>query len=1002
MKTQAQWPNSGRAGRIWIVSPFAAILLFCLAFWTVPAMWGQAYTGVTGTVTDQSGAVVSGAQVTIHNNQTGTTVQTVTTSAGVYSVKGLVPGKYDITFEAKGFQKYIQQNVNIDVNVVPTINGVLSAGSESQTVEVTAVGVNLNTTQPQLGTTIEPAVVNALPVEVAGRDRQIDNLQFLAPGVEGNSFSHEVNGGVDFQEEVEFNGIPYPQSETEGYTTNVNPPFELINEFRVERTTFSAQYGLGQGAVTYQSASGTNHFHGDIFEINRNSFFDSKGFFNSVVPTDHENNYGFTIAGPVWIPKVYNGHDKTFFHYSQDWYKQNSEDTSFGTVPTVLEKSGNFSDYIDGSGKLIPIYDPLTGKQFPGNIIPANRISPLAASLIPDIPNPDAPGLDTNKSYAPFINPHIQHNWGFDVDHNLTQKQSLHYTEWRDSFSNYSFDAAPIVVQPNPLNSMKYEPALGDGWLLNYVNTLTPNLVTTAGFGWFGEINDQYNQTKFSFPAVQNGVIPPEISFDGQHPLTQWGTSGSWVQSINRKLGIAIVNNWLWNKGRNTFNIGGEFRRTYQDDNEEQTAGGHFQFSQRTTSVPLLPDGSNATDFNTEGSAFASFLLGQVDAANRSFSQELKLRNFSLSPYIQDDIKLNPKLTVNLGLRWDIMVPFTENHNTIVFFNPAAANPAANGLLGAASKFGNCTGCAGFNRAAIHWGHIGPRIGFAYQINQKSVIQGGFSVAFLDGGAYEYGTNKVAVNYGNLLTGSFTRNSTGNNTPAFGSWDAHQMIAPPATPFSPSLGVGNQINAFNQQHDGYAPYSQQWNINYQRELPFDTFLDIAWVGNREIHLPSQLNPINRPALSVLQYGSKLSLNYADGSAQAAGFTAPYANFVNQFGTSATVVQGMEPYPQYSNIFNNFEGYGTASYEGLQFEGEKRFTNGLAFLVSYTLSRTMSNGDSGFSSFQATSENKFNQRQYHQGQRHLRASHRAEQAVPELARSRGRGAWRMAGKLDSRL
>jgi hypothetical protein len=351
-----------------------------------------------------------------------------------------------------------------------------------------------------------------------------------------------------------------------------------------------------------------------------------------------------------------------------------------------------------------------------------------------------------------------------------------------------------------------------------------------------------------------------------------------------------------------------------------------------------------------------------VDAANRSFSQELKLRNLSLSPYFQDDMKLSPKLTVNLGLRWDIMVPFTENHNTIVFFNPAGANPAANGLLGAASKFGNCTGCAGFDRASIHWGHIGPRLGFAYQLNQKSVIQGGFSVAFLDGGAYEYGTNKVAVNYGNLLTGSFTRNSTGNNTPAFGNWDANQMVAPPATPFSPSLGVGNQINAFNQKKDGFAPYSQQWNINYQRELPFDTFLDIAWVGNREIHLPSQLNPIDRPPLSVLQYGSKLSLNYADGSAQAAGFAPPYANFVSQFGSSATVVQGMEPYPQYSNIFNNFEGFGTASYEGLQFEGEKRFTNGLAFLVSYTLSHTMSNGDSGFSSFQATSENKFNQRQ----------------------------------------
>jgi hypothetical protein len=949
------------------------LLTLCLAFSPAKLLYAQANAGLTGTVTDSTGAIIAGASVTITDKGTGQESHSTTSSAGTYAVTGLTPGVYSVTVEATGFKKEVQNSVNVEVSTNSTINITLAAGATSETVEVTADPIALNTTQPQLGSTVEPAVVAALPNEVSGRGRQIDALQFLAPGTTGGAFSHRISGGVDFEEEIVYNGIPAPQPETEGYTTNFNPPYEMVQEFRVERSTFSSQFGLGQGALTYQMASGTNSYHGDLFEINRNSFFDSVGFFNgpawggkNTPPTDHENNYGFTVGGPISIPKVYNGRDRTFGHYSQEWYKQNNENTQVSTVPTALEKTGNFSDFVNGStGALIPIYDPLTGKQFVYNgqlnVIPPDRISPNSATLIPSIPNPDRPGsgiggLDSNKSYTPFINPHIQHVWGFTIDQHLNAKQALHYSQWRNSFSEFSFDNPPLVIAPNPLNSMKYEPALGSGFMLTYDNTLSSNLVMTAGFGWLGEINDQYNQTKYNFPAIQSGVIPPYIVWDGQHTLTKWGTQGSWLQSINRKLGIAIVNNYLWTKGRNTFNMGAEFRRAYQDDNEEQTAGGQFSFSQRTTSVP------NPTDpnFGTYGSSFASFLLGIPDQANRSNSQELRLRNVDLSPYIQDDIKLTPKLTVNLGVRWDIMVPFTENHNLIVFFNPTTANPAAGGIPGAATQFGNCTGCAGYTRADIHWGHIGPRLGFAYQLNNKTVVQAGFAVAFLNGGAYEYGTNKVAVNYGNLLTGSFTRLSSGTNSSSYGSWDTTQLPNPTATPFSPGLGVGTQINAFSK-NDGFAPYSQQWNINVQRRIPYDMFVTAAWVGNRVIHLPSQINQISQLNPSFLSLGSQLGLSFSTGAAQAAGFTTPYANFVQDFGGSATVGQALGPYPQYSKVFNNFEGSGTTYYEGMQLEVEKRFTNGLGFLAGWTLSRLMDNTNSGFSSFANGGLNKYNQR-----------------------------------------
>lgn len=969
-----------RSGRVRLpTKPLALLLaLVCLTVYATNSAFAQANAGVTGTVTDSAGAVIPGANVTITNDGTSIALHIASSSAGTYETKGLNPGKYTITVEAPGFKKSILTGVNVDVSVIATIDVTLTNGQATETVEVTSSPIALNTTEPQLGSTIEPEVVAALPVQVSGRGRQIDNLQFLAPGTTGDSFSHRIGGGADFEQEILFNGIPVAQPETEGYTTNFNPPFEMVQEFRVERSTFAAQFGLGQGALTYQMASGTNRYHGDLFEINRNSLFDSVGFFNGKAfnpttnphdhaPVDHENNYGFTVGGPIRIPHLYDGRDKTFGKYTQEWYKQNNQDLRPATVPTAREKSGDFTDFVDGSGALIPIYDPTTGQQFVcngvKNVICPARISPLSGQLISFLPDPDRTGgngLDNNKSPVPFSIPNIQHNWGFTVDQTLSQSQSIHFSMWHNSFHNQGFDDPPFVLAPNPLNSLRDFPARGSGYLLTYNNAVTAHLAATAGIGWIGEINNQFNNSKYSFPGIEGGVVPPNFTFDGQHSLTSWGTNGANTGSVNRKLGIAIVNNWLWTKGRQTYNIGGEFRRSYQDDNEEQTAGGQFNFSQRTTSAPGA--------LSTTGSSFASYLLGIPDSVNRANSQEAKLRNVDLSPYFQDDIKLTTKLTLNVGVRWDIQVPFTENRNNIVFFNPNGtaaryANASGNPIPGAASKFGTCTGCAGFTRGEIHFKHFGPRVGFAYKLNNKSVIQAGFAVAFLNGGAYEYGTNKVAVNDGNLLVGTYTRNSTGSAASAVGQWDTGTPILPnpPATPFSTGLGAGTQIEAFDGKKDGYAPYAQQWNVNYQRELPYNLFLTAAWVGNRVIHLPSQLNRLDQLDPKYLSLGSDLNLNFSDGTAQAKGYTLPYQNFVADFGGSATVAQSLVPYPQYSYIFNNFEGSGTTYYQSAQIELDKRFTNGLSFLIGYTLSRQMDNTSSGFSSFANGGINKFNQK-----------------------------------------
>ena len=927
----------------------------------------QTLSSINGTVTDSSGAVIANAKVSVRNDATQVVKTAETSSAGSYTVTDLIPGTYTVTVDLAGFQSSEHKGVGVDVGRASTVDAVMQPGNTQQTVTVSESAIQLDTSAPTLNTTIENKVVQELPnIVQGGRGRQIDSFIFLAPGVTGNTFSHRINGGVDFQNEVVFNGIAIAQSETQGFQTIWNPPFELVNSFNVLRSSFSAQYGLAQGVVTYQTASGTNELHGSAFEIIRNDFFDARGAYNPTVPVDKENNYGFSIAGPVIIPKLYNGKNRTFFHLSMEWYRQNQTNTDFRSLPTAAEKKGDFSGLSDSNSKLIPIFDPKAGlpgsctaggntpgTQFRGNIIPQVCISPTSSSLLGYMTDPSLPGFTNNLPSQLGVLPNRQNPWGFTIDHNISDRQSIHWAQWRDKQTGFGFGSDSRLARNNPLTSYKVQPNLGTVFILNYSYTINPHLVMTAGASWLGELNFQIPQRIGPQPtlaAAPGAPLVPQISFNGPLNPSPFGTANT--NSINRKLGTVIDNNYLWIRGKNTFNIGWEFRRTYQDDNECQQCAGNFNFSNNQTADP--------NDLSNTGNAFASFLLGTVDNANRTGSQELRLFNTAISSYIQDDIKFTPRLTVNIGVRWDILLPFQEKNNNIVYFDSKIPNPGAGDRFGAATKFGYCMGCAGRERADIHWRNFSPRLGFSYQLNNKTVLQGGFSFNYLNGGAYEYGISKVAVNYGNLLLGSFTRNATGSAAPGFGSWDTNVLPVPAATPFSPSLGIGTSINGFDPGFDGVTPYDAVWNVGIQRELPGNMFLTANYTGNRANRLPAQLNPVNQlPSGYLAQYGPNLGQPYNTVGRQL-GVPLPYPTFLNDFPT-ATVLQALRPYPQYSDIFNNFDMNGSALYNAMQLQVEKRYTNGLSFLVSYNLAKMMSNTNSGFTSFAARALNKDNQK-----------------------------------------
>jgi hypothetical protein len=994
----------------------AGILAICL-MWSGQTADAQTLAGINGTVTDSTGAVVPEARVIVTNHETGVSKTVETTSAGSYHITDLIPGVYTVKVERQGFKAVVQNNVLVQAAQQSTANATLQTGMTSDTVEVTAPEIALETEQPQVATTIQEKLVQELPVEIGNtnggldnRARQIDSYLFLAPGVTGGTFSHRINGGLDFQNEVVFNGIPAVQSETQGYQSYINPPFELVKEFTVLQGAFSAQYGLSQGVAQYQFASGGNALHGDVFGIFRNSFFDAPGpgayaFNHGKTPVDRETNWGFSVGGPVIVPKLYNGKDKTFWYASIDRYRFAQQGGQV-TVPSQAMINGDFSGLvIPGTSTPIPIYVPnawasnpglipagcnpgaAPGHQFPGNIIPKSCISAVSQSLLGLIPNPTSGGeLNNLRSLVTLKE---QNNWGFTIDHNLTEKQALHGAFWRN------FWHAPVGTSDiaNPLNNTTFQPDLGTGLFISYSNAIRSDLVMTMGFGWMGEINNQFAQYPLKSPFAGAAPTPgqslqylPGINFsDNLWKPTNWGAGGESF-SINRKLGLSLVNNWLYTHGRHTMNFGADIRRSYQNDHECQACAGSFTFNSATTAAP------GDTSALASGSAFASYLLGQVDSASRSFAAETKLRNFYIAPYFQDNIKITPRFTVDAGLRWDLAFPFSNDNSTnqLVFFNSNAANPGAistvtgQRLPGAMSILGsNCSGCVGWNQPDMNWKHFSPRLGFSYQLNDKTVLLSGMSFSFLDTGAYEYGTNKVANSYGNNLNGTINYSplvaTNGSNLPGYGLWDGKALSAPGTKPFTPNYFNTNSPNALTQNVK--QGYSELFTVGIQRELPGRMITQINYVHGNYVHLPAKLlspNQLDPKYLSLCQNGLTatngcvLGQAWTSSSAQAVlqgqgfgkdanGFYSPYQNFGNDYGSGTPLARALLPYPQFRSITNNFDTSGASRYDALQAQAQKRFSDGLTFLVAYTLSRTMSNTDSGFSTFNGTGLNQFNKK-----------------------------------------
>jgi hypothetical protein len=952
------------------------VLLFLLVGPALQRIDAQQLGGINGTITDSTGAVVPGAKIIVYSPSSGVTYKSQSSSAGTFLLVNVIPGNYTITVEAPGFAKFIQTNFRVDIGATAALMATLKPGAATASVEVNGAQTPLLTEQPDIGTTIEPEIWKNMPVEVngGGRDPRAVALSNI-PGVEYFAYGYGKIAGSQYGAEFNyFNGLPQNSNAT------ITPPYDFVNEVHVDTTSMNAEYGWGVGEVNFQTKFGTNQIHGSAFEINRNSFFDSRGPFDpapSPVPQNHQNNYGFSIGGPVVIPKIYNGHNHTFFYFSYEGFRQNNQSigspiSGYTTVPTAAMRKGDFRGLMtyNASGQVVqaPIYNPLSPnpnapQQFDydgePNVIPPGQLSATSQLLAKYIPLPNTTGsgpgnLIDNYHYNIAV-PSSYNRWAFSIDEHFNANQSVNVAVVDSPTpQKAAYNGPPIfggLSNPNPLNDLIQQNWPSGFVYGNYVWAIRPTLLLSAGLS----VPFHYSFTRkglepnMTIPAQNLAGAPvkgfPTITFSGIDAPQGFGKGSGMVGVDTKTPYYSFYTNVYWTKGRHALNFGAQGMYYMSYGFSCMNCAGQFNFVGTTTTNNISSNPSQFTGNPYAGSPFASFMIGQVDSAGLSYSPEVAVKYAAYALYVQDAFKASPRLTVNAGLRWDIQIPQWTNNGKQDFVTPQSLklpNEAADGELGVLTHYGTCPSCAGFNRAAIHWGELGPRVGFSYALDRKTVISAGFSTLWQQAASNENGGGEYA-NDGNAFGVSNYINGNGTNQPGFGNWDKTTLNFPPPVQFSNTALTGQSVGYFNPAVSGRDPYYFLWDVSVQRVLPGNWFIRSSYVGQRGIHLvrfPMDMNLL--PEGVPERYGNLLSQSITSQAALNAGIQAPFGNFAQVMGSSATVGQALKPYPQYTSIMNNFNSTGFMSYNAWQNEIDKRYSNGIALLSGFTIQRDISN------------------------------------------------------------
>lgn len=950
---------------------------------------------VTGEVKDQAGAVIPGAAITATNTASGSESKTTTTGTGNYTIPSLTAGVYTLTVEVKGFKKFIQQNIEVQVSITNRIDVSLEVGATSESVTITAEAAQLKTENAEQSTVIETNVINGLPLNFGGGGGSSGNIRspfafnVLSPGVQGTGAdSSAVNGQTGFRIQVEGQDTT-SQNDANWTSTMSHASVDAIEEFSLQTSNFSAEFSqVGGGLYNFTTKSGTNQFHGGGYEYLTNEDLDAfRPYFTPTVPNTNprsrKNDFGGTIGGPVWIPKIYNGRNKTFFFFSEEVFRNVTypNGSAFLTFPTAAMRGGNFSSNAifpgqnlgtDPAGNPVVnggIYDPatrttnaatgvVTAQQFPGNIIPQSRFDPSSLkvqNLIPATTNAN----QTNNWVEACATPNNQQTPTVKIDQILPDNSKL-------SFYFNKLTTNQLTTQncmPYPIAVVRVQAIYGTVPRLNYDKSITPTILLHAGVGYQRFHNPDSSPAQvLGYDAVGNLGIKgsatnpsgfPELIFNGSGEQTLGPTNAN--SYFDGTFTASTTGTWV--HGNHTSKLGGEWRLASWTDRNSRGAQGVYQFQPNETSDPYLNSTSltgNGVAGST-GNAYASFLLGQVDTASVNSIQDPQLRRTAWGLFIQDTWKVSHKLTLDYGLRWDLQNWGHEIHYRWTEFGPTVPNPVT-GNLGAILYSGYGAGRCNCTFSSAYPYSIAPRIGVAYQLDSKTVFRGGAGVTYAPIGTLAYITNAslLGVGYNNI---NFPSPSFGLPTTALSqglTYNPGQLTAASLNPglYSAASGAPSSAPFYIDPNAGRAPRILQWSMGVQRQVFRDLVVEANYVGNRgawltqnntSSNLDGGLNTVN-PA-QFTKYGidptttagqNTLAATLGSALGKASGVPLPYPTFP----TSQTVLQALLPFPQNSNKETIYGApLGDSWYNSLQVKATKRFSSGFSLQSAFTWSKS---------------------------------------------------------------
>ena len=955
----------------WFRPSFVSALAFLGLLLCVPA---SAQTGqITGRVTDHNDAVLPNVSVDVVETSTAETRTVKTNSDGYYTVPSLSPGPYSISLESPGFKKFSRTGLQLEVGQDLRVDVTMELGNVTEQVVVTGQAPLLETETSSTGQVVSGSDVVELPL--LGRDAYA--LGELVPGVRGSIGMNTLPVDIITTASISINGAPAtendflldgaPNSIAAANQPGFYPIADSVEEFRVQTNNYSAEFGRASGGIyNVVTKGGTNELHFSAYEFYRNKTLTANNWFSKAAgetaPPLTFNQYGGVLGGPIVIPKLYDGHNKSFFFIGTEIVRYQQGNTYTATIPNVAELGGNFSGDTNSSGGAITIYNPFSTRlnsagtgyvrdPFPGNIIPASLISPVAKAMAAYYPAPTIPNAGVGKSnYIVTDANNIQKN-------QFTARMDQNFTTNTRMFVRYSYDDSPYI-RPSPYGaSDPGSPGYGaqdffrQNAALQGDHVFTPTLIGTVR-GSFARttnkrapISEGFDISSLGFPAGLAQQIGPPAAF----PVVTI-TGYSVASSVSNETGGYTLGE--------TGLLRGYFNNYAVQANVTKTFGAHeliLGTDIRVIQANILQTGDNSNNFAftsaftqgptatqasaTAGDALASFLLGTPATAGVTPSPALALQTKYFSGFAQDNWKVSSRLTLNLGLRYEYETPRTERFNRLANFNYNAAVPLnAPGLnLHGALSFPGVNGQSRY-QSNPYWDHVSPRVGFAWQANPNTVVRGGGGLFYSD--LWGIGSSPTSFGISGFTTATSMVTSVNGVTPT------NTLTNPYPTGLNQASGsslgaatlLGQAVTFYDRAQK--TPSTIQWNFGIQQLFPHSVAMEITYVGTHSLYEPINKTLDQLPD-SDLALGNSLLTEVAN----------PFYGQIQTGGLAGAMVSReslLTPYPQFTSVTSDSADWGESRYNALEAKVEKRLSSGFNLLVAYTWSKVLDQGAGSFS------------------------------------------------------